>query len=193
MCPFCSEERYENSSSIFQLRPPYVDFSETPVCQNFLSNTGKNIVSSIHESKGWKIWYSSEGVFNGDHRGLAFAFCTDGLNPYAHEKTTYSMWPIFPHPLNLPHHMRMKVGSMLLTGIIPGPKEPNDLDPYMDIVVDDIMDLSKLCLMLSRMSTSNHEQVFFMCWITQDKTKCFMIKVQCFLMLVVGGPLYMYS
>ena len=109
-----------------------------------VSNTGKNIVRSIHESTGWKTWYSSEGVFKGDHRGLVFAFCTDGLNPYAHEKTSYSMWPIFLIPLNLPHHMRMKVGSMLLMGIIPGPKEPNDLDPYIDIVVDDIMDLSKI-------------------------------------------------
>lgn len=154
-CPVCNEERYEAGTMIPRKQFKYISVATTlrrlfgnssmsKLLQDHVSKTGNNIVSSIHQSKGWKAWYSSEGVFKGDHRGLAFAICTDGLNPYAHEKTTYSMWPIFLVPLNLPHHVRMKVGSMLLTGIIPGPKEPNDLDPYMDIVVDDIMDLSKL-------------------------------------------------
>lgn len=33
---------------------------------------------------------------------------------------------------------------MMLAGIIPGPDEPRDFDPYLDIVVDDIMSLNKL-------------------------------------------------
>lgn len=68
----------------------------------------------------------------------------DGLNPYAHEKTTYSTCPMSLVVLNLPHHIRIKAGSMLLTGLIPGPKEPKETDPYVDVLVDDVMSLNKL-------------------------------------------------
>ena len=40
--------------------------------------------------------------------------------------------------------MRIKPGAMFLTGIIPGPKEPKNMDPYLDIVVDDILDLENV-------------------------------------------------
>ena len=33
---------------------------------------------------------------------------------------------------------------MMLTGIVPGPKEPEDIDPHLDLVVDDIYHLNKL-------------------------------------------------
>jgi len=98
------------------------------------------IVTSIHQSQAWQEWYSKNGIFK-EHRSISFGFCTDGLNPYSHEKTQYSMWPLFLIPLNFPHTIRVKSGSMFLTGTIPGPKEPQNMDPYLDILVDDILDL----------------------------------------------------
>ena len=68
----------------------------------------------------------------------------DGLNPYAHEKTTYSTCPMSLVVMNLPHHLRIMAGSMLLTRLIPGPKEPKNTDPYVDVLVDDVMSLNKL-------------------------------------------------
>ena len=44
------------------------------------------------------------------------------------------MWPIFLFVLNLPSQMWKKPNSMLLTEIIPGPGEPKDFDPYVDVV-----------------------------------------------------------
>lgn len=65
----------------------------------------------------------------------------DGLNPYAHEKTAYSTCLII---LNLPHHLRSLSGSMSLIGLIPGPKEPKNTDPYVDVLVDDVMSHNNL-------------------------------------------------
>ena len=37
--------------------------------------------------------------------------------------------------------MWKKPNSMLLTGIVPGPGEPKDFDPYIKIVVDEVLSL----------------------------------------------------
>ena len=77
---------------------------------------------------------------------ISFAFCTDGLNPFAQHKNNYSMMPMFLIPLNLPHHIRSKSGAMMLTGIVPGPNEPKTLQQYLDLVVDNLAQLNKLTL-----------------------------------------------
>ena len=45
--------------------------------------------------------------------------------------------------LNLPRRMRNKFASILLVGIVPanGTKEPQDLNPYIDIFVDELLEL----------------------------------------------------
>lgn len=58
----------------------------------------------------------------------------DGLNPLAIEKNAYSMWPMILIPLNLPHHIRMTSTSMTLMRLIPGPTEPKNTDPYVDVL-----------------------------------------------------------
>ena len=34
--------------------------------------------------------------------------------------------------------------SMMLMGLIPGPAEPKNTDPYVDVLVDDILDLNAM-------------------------------------------------
>ena len=70
----------------------------------------------------------------------------DGLNPFAIEKNSYSMWPMFLIPLNLSHHIQMTSTSMMLMGLSPGPTEPKNTDPYVDVLVDDILDVNKLTM-----------------------------------------------
>ena len=40
----------------------------------------------------------------------------------------------------------MLAGSMLLTGLIAGPKEPQNINPYVDVLVNDLIDIGKLTL-----------------------------------------------
>ena len=66
-----------------------------------------------------------------------------GTNPlnFAKEKYLYSMCPVLLVPLNLPQSLRSSVRSILLTGIIPGPAEVKNTDPYVDVLVDEILKL----------------------------------------------------
>lgn len=58
------------------------------------------------------------------------------------------MWPLMLTLLNLPRRMRNRFASILLVGIIPanGTKEPHNLNPYLDILVDELLELSSATL-----------------------------------------------
>lgn len=59
----------------------------------------------IHDSLIWRNAYLADGLFNGDNRGISLAFCTDGVNPFSHNRVAYSMWPIMLTLLNLPRNI----------------------------------------------------------------------------------------
>ena len=96
-------------------------------------------VSNIHESKAWQQLYSGDGEFWGEVWSLSFALCLDGTNPFAKEYL-YSMCPMLLVPLNLPQSLPI---SIMLAGIIPGPAEVKNTDPYLDVLVDEILDQHK--------------------------------------------------
>ena len=99
-------------------------------------------ISDLHQTHTWKSVYSSDGPFTGDPRGICLSLCTDGTNPFSKEKKSYSMWPITLTMLNLPFHVRILSKSILLAGIIPGKSEPQSIDPYVEILVDEIIRLN---------------------------------------------------
>lgn len=160
-CPKCNEERYRQGTTIPRKRFKYIPlesrvrrlFADKRTSRLIQSHSlsssslpNDKIVNSIHHTETWRSWYSSAGPFRGDYRGLSFAVCMDGLNPFSHEKNAYSTCPILLVILNLPHQIRMQSSSMILTGLIPGPKEPKNTDAYVDVLVDDIMDLNTLAV-----------------------------------------------
>ena len=157
MCPKCGEDRYEQGTSIPRKRFKYFplenrvrrlfsDPNMSRLLQNHASSDSpsSNVITDIHQSQAWRSWYSPTGMFAGDSRSLSFAVCMDGLNPFSREKNTYSVCPMFLMNLNLPSHIRKLPGSIMLTGLIPGPHEPKHIDPYVDVLVDDILHLNTL-------------------------------------------------
>ena len=156
-CPKCNEPRYKSGSDCIP-RKRFIHiplegrlrriFSQSVTSQLFQQHctpedaSPSDVVSTIHETSTWKEWYSHHGIHDGDQRAISFGICTDGVNPFAKEKVNYSMWPIVLFPLNLPAHVRKLSSSMMLVGIIPGPKEMNCIDPYLDVVADDIKSLN---------------------------------------------------
>ena len=154
-CPKCGEPRFKPDNKTPRKRfkflstiPRMKRFFSTSKTSLLIKSHAENIAGcekatvGIHSSPAWKDWYGDDGMFKGDSRAISFALCTDGLNPFSHEKTKYSMWPLFLIPLNLPDEIRRKSGSMMLTGVIPGRDEPKNMDPYVDLLVDDIMSLN---------------------------------------------------
>ena len=156
VCPKCNANRYKYGTRpvkkfiYLPLGPRLVRMFRTKhLAQILQAHGGASQVTTscmydIHDSPTWKSAYSANGVFKGDQRGLSFAFCTDGVNPFSHNRVAYSMWPIMLTLLNLPRHMRNCFSSTFLLGIIPGngSKQPKNLDPYLEVIVDEFLRLS---------------------------------------------------
>jgi len=76
------------------------------------------------------------------------ALCTNGVNPFAHNRVQYSMWPIMLTLLNLPRNLRNSFASILLGGIVPsnGAQKSRSLDPYLHDLVNELIELSSFTL-----------------------------------------------
>ena len=152
-CPECNEPRYSPGGKIPRKRFKYLPLGPrihrlfksadvSQLMQSHLSNDTTMKVSDIHQTDVWRKRYSAKGPFQGDARGLSLAICTDGTNPFSKERTIYSMWPIVISILNLPSHLRRKAGYLQLLGIIPGKNEPKNIDPYLEIFVEELQQLN---------------------------------------------------
>lgn len=106
------------------------------------SHINRNFCGKLFDVQDAVSWKSAYSV--GSERGISLSLCTDGVNPFSHNRVSYSMWPIVMAILNLPRNLRLSFGNLLLVGIIPGngTKEANSLDPYLNILVDEILELA---------------------------------------------------
>lgn len=114
------------------------------VLQSHSGDTESSMLQDVIGSGSWKSVYSETGFFKGDSRGLALQLSTDGVNPFSGNKVVYSMWPVMLTVLNFPKRLRNVFENMLLVGIIPGNggREPKKVDPYLELVVDELLKLS---------------------------------------------------
>ena len=157
VCPQCDAPRYKDGRvaarkfTYLPLGPRILRmFADKNFSKALQSHPGSLVVEpacemyDIHDSPAWKAAYSENGVFKGDKRGISLALCTDGVNPFSHAHVKYSMWPIMITVLNLPRNMRNLFSSILLLGIIPGNGnvEPKCLDPYLQVIVDELLQLN---------------------------------------------------
>jgi hypothetical protein len=96
----------------------------------------------IHPSDGqaWQNFVKKYPLKAGNLRSVAVAISTDGFNPYGMSATTYSCWPRFVIPLNLPPGVVMRSENMFVSMIIPGPKYPGkNMSVYLEPLVDDLL------------------------------------------------------
>lgn len=158
VCPKCGTTRYQPCTTVAKkqfkyiplaprLKRMYADKRISEILQNHLKEdvrpkVKQSMVLDLHQSFAWKSRYAVNGPFQGDPRGVSLSLCTDGTNPFSKEKVSYSMWPIMLTVLNLPRHTRNLHESIILAGIIPGKLEPQNLDPYMEILADEITSIN---------------------------------------------------
>lgn len=154
-CPKCGSERFHPHTQVARKKFKYIPlaprikrmFANKNVSELLQKHQDKHAksetsISDFHETNAWKSLYSADGYFKGDPRGISLSLCTDGTNPFSKEKISYSMWPIALTILNLPFGVRNLPKSILLAGIIPGKSEPKSIDPYIDVLVDEIQSLN---------------------------------------------------
>jgi len=54
------------------------------------------------DGKAWEDFDNCWPDFAEDARNLRLGLATDGFNPFSNMSSSYSMWPIFVIPYNLP-------------------------------------------------------------------------------------------
>ena len=73
-----------------------------------------------------------------DYIPIVIELFTDGFAPY--NKSNYSIWCVLMRILNLPPELGKMYGNIYPLIMIDGPKEPQSIDQYLDMIVKDIED-----------------------------------------------------
>ena len=150
-CPFCSEPRcYKNDIAIrtfdlipiiHRLRLQFASSLRAQALQEYprsLQNIPWDGVRDYWDGRLHKE-HKNNGFF-GDPRDISLAFSTDGLALF--KVGTDSVWPLLLINLNLKPAERFKKHNLLLCGIIPGPKNPQDIQSFLRPIVDELKELA---------------------------------------------------
>lgn len=99
------------------------------------------------DSVAWDTIDHKWPAFAADPRNLRLGLAIDGFNPFGDLSSRYSCWPVILVNYNLPPLLCMAKENLMLALLIPGPKQPgNDIDVYMEPLVEDLMELWDTCV-----------------------------------------------
>lgn len=78
--------------------------------------------------------------FGGDPRNVRLGLATDGISPFniTGKAQPYSVWPVVLMNYNIPPWLSMKRGHLILSMIIPGPKQPSDMSVYLAPLIEEL-------------------------------------------------------
>ena len=94
------------------------------------------------DSKAWKHFDETQPDFKSEPRNSRLCLAGHGFEPFSTTKTSYSIWPIFLVPLNLPPWLCTKQQNVLLSVLISGPDGPGDaIDIYLQPLIDELIAL----------------------------------------------------
>jgi hypothetical protein len=100
------------------------------------------VMTHPSDSDAWKALVDFDLEFASEARNIRIGLATDGFTPFNTNVASYSCWPIFVIPYNLPPHLCMKYDYMFLSLIILGPEHPGKgLNVMMQPLIDDLKKL----------------------------------------------------
>ncbi|KAK2656875.1 hypothetical protein Ddye_009927 [Dipteronia dyeriana] len=76
------------------------------------------------DSEVWKDFDLEYMSFAMDGRNVRLGITSDGFNPFGNMSNSYSMWPVFVVPYNLPPWKCIKDPFFMMSLLIPGPTAP---------------------------------------------------------------------
>lgn len=159
-CPVCQESRWKDPNvkkRVAQKVPRYFPlkprlqrlFMSKETAENTMWHKLKrqNIENEMRhpaDGEAWKYFDRRYEWFAQDARNLRLGLTTDGFNPFGHMSNSYSMWPVFVIPYNLPPWACMDQSNFIMTLLIPGPKAPGkDFNLFLQPLIEDLLDLWK--------------------------------------------------
>jgi len=96
------------------------------------------------DGKEWEDFDNCWPDFAEDARNLRLGLATDGFNPFSNMSSSYSMWPVFVIPYNLPPWACMDESNFMMALLIPGPRSPGKaLDVFLQPLVEELLELWK--------------------------------------------------
>jgi hypothetical protein len=99
-----------------------------------------NELSHPADGEAWKDFDREHPDFAADARNIRLGLATDGFNLFGNMSQSYSMWPVFVVPYNLPPWACMDQSNFMMALLIPGPTSPGkDFDVFMEPLVEDLL------------------------------------------------------
>jgi hypothetical protein len=90
----------------------------------------------------WKALDNFDPEFARDVRNIHIGLTTDGFTSFDDNAISYSCWPVFAVPYNLPHSLCMKYEFMFLCLVVPSPDHPGPkLNVMLRALIDELKEL----------------------------------------------------
>jgi hypothetical protein len=101
-----------------------------------------DIMSHPTDGEAWQALDRFDPEFARDPRSVRLGLSMDGFQPHNTDSSTYSCWPVFVVPYNLPPNISLKQGFIFLALIIPGSKEPKkQMNVFMQPLFEELKKL----------------------------------------------------
>jgi hypothetical protein len=85
----------------------------------------------------WTALDNFDSEFARDMRNVCIGLVTNGFTPFGDNGTSYSCWPMFAVPYNLPPSLCMKYKFIFLCLVVPG---PDHFGPKLNVMLKPLID-----------------------------------------------------
>ncbi|WVZ49373.1 hypothetical protein U9M48_000740, partial [Paspalum notatum var. saurae] len=157
-CPICKASRWKDTNGEkrvphkvlrhFPLIPRLKRFfaskkiSEAAQWHKLKRREVKNELNHPADGEAWKDFDRKYGWFANDPRNIRLGLATDGFNPFGNMSSSYSMWPVFLIPYNLPPWECMEQSNFMMSLLIPGKECPGkDFDVFLEPLIEELLEL----------------------------------------------------
>jgi hypothetical protein len=106
---------------------------------HYLHQPVEGILEHPSDAEAWKHFDQTYPLFSSEPCNVRLGLCSDGFTPFGQSGSQYSCWPVIVTPYNLPPWMCMSTPYLVLTMIIPGPRNPKSkIDVYLQPMIDEL-------------------------------------------------------
>jgi hypothetical protein len=96
-----------------------------------------NVMVYPSDGEAWKALDNFDPDFARDDRNVCIELATDGFTPFTESVASYSCWPVFAIPYNLPLTLCLKYEHMFLCLIVPGSDNPG---PQLKVMIQPLIE-----------------------------------------------------
>lgn len=100
------------------------------------------VLRHLIDTLAWKILDDARPSFGEEPHNVILGLATNGFDPSSDKSHPYIMWFVVVITYNVSPYMCLKDTNYLFSLLIHGPKAPtNDIDAYLQVLVDELTDL----------------------------------------------------